>query len=391
MPTMRLKRRAIALLVAAFASIVQAQTDSVAEAGRLVEQHRIVEAEAALGPLLSQEPQNVQVLVLLGRVRLEQGRNDEALQLFDQAVKLDPKSPEPRIWQGNALASSHRWPEALTMYESVLQTDPDNALAKQGEAGAASQAALAARKNHEMEASLGLLLRGRTFVPHDPTLLRNFGVQAMDMKLYADSEAALLEAHALSPNDALTLYALSRTQLLEQKMPQAEANMRAYLAIRPDDASAHYGLGRILHMELRLDEARAELNRSIQLQPDQTESYYELGQIELDLHNDGAAAPLFERVIARDPTHGGALTGMGILAYRKKDYLTAEGFLKRAAASAPNYREARYYYGLTLMRLGKKELAAPELDAAIRLAHQESAAERSGMHLASPPPAPQEQ
>jgi tetratricopeptide (TPR) repeat protein len=309
------------------------------------------------------------------------------MQLFDQAMKLDPQLLEARIWQGNALAAAHRWPEALTMYESVLLVDPENAMAKEGEVSTASQAALEARKSREMEASLGLLLRGRTFVPHDPTLLRNFGVQALDMQLYADSEAALLEAHALRRDDAPTLYALSRTQLQEQKMPQAEANMRAYLVLRPDDASAHYGLGRTLHMELRLDEARAELNRSIQLKPDQTESYYELGQIELDVHNDSAATPLFERVIARDPTHGGALTGMGIIAYRKKDYLTAEGFLKRAAASAPNYREARYYYGLTLMRLGKKELATTELDAAIRLAHQENSSDRSGMHLASPPPA----
>jgi tetratricopeptide (TPR) repeat protein len=390
MSTTRLKSRTIAVLVASLAWVAaaQAQTDSVAEAARLVQQHRSAEAEAVLDPILSQEPQNVRAILLLGRVRLEQGRTEESMQLFDQAMKLDPQLLEARVWKGNALAASHRWPEALTMYESVLQADPENAMAKEGEASTASQAALEARKSREMEASLGLLLRARTFVPHDPILLRNFGVQAMDMKLYADSEAALLEAHALRPDDALTLYALSRTQLLQQKMPQAEANMRAYLVLRPDDASAHYGLGRILHMELRLDEARSELNRSIQLKPDQTESYYELGQIELDVHNDGAATPLFEKVIARDPTHGGALAGMGIIAYRKKDYLTAEGFLKRAAASAPNYREARYYYGLTLMRLGKKELAAPELDAAIRLAHQENSSERSGMHLAGPPPTP---
>ena len=274
------------------------------------------------------------------------------------------------------------------MFESALQLDRENAAAKEGEVSTASQAALEARRNRDMEASLGLLLRARAFAPHDPTLLRNFGVQAMDMKLYGDSETALTEAHALRPDDALTLYALSRVQLSEQKMPAAEANMRAYLVMQPNDASAHYGLGCILHIDLRLDEARAELDHSVQLKPDQTESYYELGQIELDMHHDSLAAPLFERVVARDATHGGALAGLGIIAYRKKDYVTAESWLKRAAASAPDYRVARYYYGMTLTRLGKQGLAAPELEAAIRLSRQENSTERSGMHLASPSPTP---
>ncbi len=388
-PRITLRMRPLLFAIVLLSSVaLGAQDNDLADAEQLVEQHRLTEAEAALAPILASHPSDAHAAVLMGRVRWEQGRNDEAAQLFTQAMSLNSTAAEPRIWQARLLASTHQWDESLTMFESVLRRDPTNAMAREGEVTTASRAALEARKAREMEASLGLLLRARTFVPDDPVLLRNFGVQAMDMKLYEDSETALIEAHRLSPNDALTLYALSRTQLQMQKMPQAEANMRAYLVMRPDDPTAHYGLGRILHMDLRLDEARIELRRSIELQPVQTESYYELGQIELDVHNDAVAAPLFQKVLERDPNHGGALAGLGIIAYRKKDYLTAEGYLKHAAASAPNYRVARYYYGITLMRLGKKDEAAPELEAATLLARQENTTERGGMHLASPPPAP---
>src|SRR6202012_1344143 len=98
-------------------------------------------------------------------------------------------------------------------------------------------------------------------------------------------------------------------------------DLRAYLAKRPEDASAHFGLGKVLALQQRSAEARAEFERSIQLQPAQTESYYELGQLELELQHDAQANPLFQKVLSRDATHGGALTGMGIIAFRNKDYV----------------------------------------------------------------------
>ena len=88
----------------------------------------------------------------------------------------------------------------------------------------------------------------------------------------------------------------------------------------------------------RTTEARAEFERSIQLEPAQTESYYELGQIELEVQHDSQAAPLFEKVLARDATHGGALAGMGIIAFRSKDYAQAEQYLARAEKTAPDYQ-----------------------------------------------------
>src|SRR5207248_4321124 len=110
--------------------------------------------------------------------------------------------------------------------------------------------------------------------------------------------------------------------------------------LKPGDASAHYGLGKLLHMEARDEEARAELQRSIALQPHQTESYYELGGIELDLQHNGQAAALFQKVLERNPKHGGALAGMGLIAYREKGYAKAEAWLKAAVVHAPEYSVA---------------------------------------------------
>jgi tetratricopeptide (TPR) repeat protein len=120
-------------------------------------------------------------------------------------------------------------------------------------------------------------------------------------------------------------------------------------------------------MDQRTDEARAEFERSIQLQPVQTESYYQIGQIELDAHQDAKAEPLFRKALERDPSHGGSLTGLGVLAFRAKEYAKAEQYLAAAEKAAQDYGPAHYYRGLALARLGRRDEADAELRTATEL------------------------
>ncbi|HEX8812396.1 MAG TPA: tetratricopeptide repeat protein, partial [Terracidiphilus sp.] len=72
------------------------------------------------------------------------------------------------------------------------------------------------------------------------------------------------------------------------------------------------------------------------------------------------AKPLFERVLARDPNHAGALTGLGELAFRNKDYAAAEQLFAHAEKSDPTYARPHYYRGLALARLGRDAEAQQE-------------------------------
>jgi Flp pilus assembly protein TadD len=67
-------------------------------------------------------------------------------------------------------------------------------------------------------------------------------------------------------------------------------------------------------------------------------------------------------VLARDPNHAGALTGLGELAFREKEYSTAERLLANAEKSDPHYTRPHYYRGLSLARLGRNEEAQHELE-----------------------------
>jgi tetratricopeptide (TPR) repeat protein len=349
-----------------------AANSEITEAERLIAADRLADAEAALDALLKKDPKNAAALNDLGMVRAKQQKPFAAQELFAQALAVDPRFLPAQINLGQAQMAQQLYDDALKSFGAALAMDAGSAEARAGVVRAAVPAALAARRAGDMDGALAYLMRARKLVPDDPELLLDFGIQAEAMKIYKDADAALTQAHGLDPANEKIVYALGRVELDEQKMPEAETNLRAYLKARPEDASAHYGLGHLLHMEVKDDEAKAELERSVALQPRQTAAYYDLGEIALALHQDDEAKAEYAKVLAEDPHHGGALTGMGIVEFRAKDYPDAEKYLRQAVVDAAEYPTAHRYYAMLLERLGRQAEADQESALAKQLTEQQN-------------------
>ena len=369
-------RAAILLLVIAPFAIVprgvaqESDVDSAAvlrQAKVLRSNHQPEAAARVLNSLLSKNPGDADALTMLAQIRLDQGDATTAKELLTRALASSPNSPAANIALGRLMLKEHRDPEAMDRFETVLAIDLRDKDAREGELAAATELAMSARRENNQDAALKVLEHARTRLPDEPKLLLDLGIQATEMGLLPEANDSLQAAQKLDASDPDILYALARLEMQQQHLRAAEADLRAYLAARPDDASAHFGLGKVLEVAQRTTEARAEFERSIQLQPAQTESYYELGQLELEMQHDAQAAPLFQKVLARDATHGGALTGMGIIAFRSKDYAQAQQYLARAEKTAPDYQPAHYYRGLALARLGQKDESQRELQIAADL------------------------
>jgi tetratricopeptide (TPR) repeat protein len=373
----------VLLLAAGVSGWAQAANPSIAEADKLIAANRLADAETVLNALLKTEPKNAAALNDLGMIRARQQQPFAAQELFAQALAADARFLPAQVNLGEAQMAQRLYDDALKSFEAALAIDSDNPAARSGEVRAAVAAALAARGAGDMDGALVYLVRARKFVPNDPELLLDFGVQAEGMKIYKDADVALTEAHGLDPANVKILYALARVELDEQKMPEAEANLRAYLKARPDDASAHYGMGHLLHMEVKDDEAKIELEKSIALQPRQTAAYFELGEIALALQQDDEAKAEYAKVLAVDPRHGGALTGMGLVAYRAKDYSSAEQYLREAVVVAADYPTAHRYYAMVLERLGRQADADRESELAKQLTEEQNRLSR-GYALRSP-------
>jgi tetratricopeptide (TPR) repeat protein len=307
------------------------------------------------------------------------------LPAFLSLVLAAAPQPSSDLARAQALLQSGQWSEARTLFEAVLQRNPSDPDAQQGEVKASEKLALEARSRHAMDEALAALLRARKFAPDQPRLLLDLGILEDQMRLFNDADDTLARLYRLQPGDPQTLYAVARVKLDLQQLEPAEKAMRAYLELRPEDATAHYGLGRILQMAQRSEDARQEFARSIELQPRQTESYFQLGQIALDSGQYSEALASFAKTLTGDPHHGGALAGSGIAYFRQKQYQQALDFLQRAVAAAPDYQPAHYYLGLTLAHLGRKDESASELATAAKMADAQNASESQRLRLESGP------
>jgi tetratricopeptide (TPR) repeat protein len=284
-----------------------------------------------------------------------------AFTIFGTGLAANSQSVPPPDPQLNAAG------ELMSPFEKALQTDRSDAASRKSEVDAAIRYSLAEKREHREQAALWLLLRARYWVPDDPDLLTDLGVQEDYLKLFVDADKTLAEALRIRPNDLNTLYTVARVKMDLGQMQAAEQAWLSYIQQDPNNPVAYYGYGIVLQTLGRDDEARSQFMLSIKENPSQAESYYRLGEISRRAGNKADARTQYEQALARDSTHGGALTGLAILNYQEKNYDEAESELTAAIKSMPAYRTARYYHGLTLSKLGRKNEADAELARAMQL------------------------
>ena len=324
-------------------------------------------ANTLLTSILEKEPNNADALSLMGMLKAQQGKSDEAEQFLRRAIAAKPDSAPAWNGLGVLQLSTKRYQGALETFEAGLKKNPHDQSLRRGEKQAALLIAQQQIDAREQEGALISLLRASKYLPDDADLLTKLGILEDRMKIFHDADIALKRSNTLRPDDPTTLYALAHLKTDQQMPSEAATYMQRYLALKPDDASAHYGMGRILRLAGKPDEATKEYQRSIALQPQQTESYYELAEMAVNNKYDDQAEPLLQRVLARDPKHGGALTEMGVIALRRKDYAKAEEYLRLAITNVPDYGPAHYQYALALSRLGRIEEAQQEFATASAL------------------------
>jgi tetratricopeptide (TPR) repeat protein len=341
------------------------------EAGQSILAGDLQTAEAKLQSILATEPTEYHALNFLGVIRAQQHRETEAEALFQQVIAEKPEFAGVHVNLGLLYVQAKRDEDAASQFQEALRLDPSRSDARSALVSSLRTQARAAVRTGNFEKSLALLLRARKVSPHDPDVIFEFGMTALQMSLLPDAIQAFQDALAVRKNDPSLLYALGRAQIGLAEFPQAKASFEQFLQVRPDDASGHYAMGLVQQSLQQTADARLHFEKSVQLQPAQTESYFQLGLMGLDQKHLEDAAARFERVLARDPNHAGALFGLGRVAFEKRDYPNAVPLLQRSIASDASLRQAHYYLGLAYARLGRKEDSEKELQTASSLEHQE--------------------
>ena len=208
----------------------------------------------------------------LGIVLDRQGRLDETLAHYQQALAIDPNCAEAHNNMGVALVRLGRLDEALAHYRRALELWPDYAMA-----------------HHNLGSLLG------------------------DRRHLDEAIAEFRRALEINPDFARSHGYLAVALAARGQIEEALGQYGRALEIDPNDADVHWNLGNTLARLGRLDEAVAHYRTALQIDPRNEQAYFNLGTALACRGRFDDAATCFRQALEIQPNHAGVHNGLGLV------------------------------------------------------------------------------
>ncbi|MDX6574708.1 MAG: hypothetical protein QOE96_661 [Blastocatellia bacterium] len=424
-------------------SFALAQTNNIQQrlenAANLIRDNRIVEAEQQLNSILKTAPNEPLALNLLGTIRAQQGRLDDAETLLTRAAKIAPAFVGVHMNLALLYMLKHAPEKTISELSEVIKIEPNNAeanyklarlLLSRGQAddsigvieklkssSAASvvfltllgdaylkkgnvdraeenyRLALAAHKDdpdammglakvsqnrRDTETALAYLSRAREVVGNAPEVLYRLGVTALNLGFFDEAQLSLEQAVKLKPTESVYRIALGASWLKKPDLFAAEQEFRRALELQPDNAQGQMYLGYVLYKQKKFSEAKSYLEKTIKADSSVAEPFYYLGLIVQEENEDERAITLLEKAIQVSPSFANAHVALGASYLKLKDYVRAQKELELGASLNPDDSKAHYQLAVLYARLKDPKRAQAEMQIVERLKAVDQSQKREG-------------
>lgn len=236
----------------------------------------------------------------------QQGRLEEAVSHYNEALRTNPGHVLARHNLGNAFLALGRFGDAEASFRHVLGLNPNIAESHCN----MGNALLAQRRPEEAVASYrrALHLNPRLAVAHS-----NLGDALRDLGLPEDAAASCREALTLDPQHAETHNGLGNALLDLGRLPDAAASYARALSINPRFVKAYVNLAMVLRLLGNAAEAEAMCRHALQLDPAAAAAVALLAELQADSGRFAEAESLFKRAAELDPNMPEAWAGIAHL------------------------------------------------------------------------------
>jgi tetratricopeptide (TPR) repeat protein len=209
----------------------------------------------------------------LGLALIEQGRGQEAIEHFEDALRIRPDYPEAHNNLANALRQVGRYPEAIGHYEQALRARPDDPEGHNN----VGNALLQVGKYPEAIGHYEQALRIR---PDFPEAHNNLGFALEQEGRTKEAVGHYEDALRIRPDFAEAHYNWGLALARLGRLPEAMGHWEQALRIKPDYVEAHYNLGLALARLGRLQEARGHWEQALRIKPDYAEAQNALARLQ---------------------------------------------------------------------------------------------------------------
>ena len=225
-----------------------------------------------LDPLLKANPDDQQLVILIGMSHYGLEQFSEASPLLKQASDRDPANLTLLLTLAHSCLLSHQYPCVLDAYHRLVALNAESA-----EADMLVGEALDEMKDHE-----GAIKELRAAVaanPKEPNV--HFGLGYLLWTTGHDPEAALeFEAEiANDPHHVQAMLYLADTKIRMNKMDDARPLLEQIEKTDPDIAMQHLDLGIVYADQGRKQDARTEFETAVKIAPTNVNAHYRLARL----------------------------------------------------------------------------------------------------------------
>ncbi|MBI5522532.1 MAG: tetratricopeptide repeat protein [Desulfarculus sp.] len=214
-----------------------------------------------------------------GFIRMFNNQGAEALSLFGQAKKLDPRLWQAALFEANLLAGSGRVAEATALLQQILKENPGLA---------------------RPHLTLGMIYQDQ----------RQLDQAAEEFKKALAVDPELAEAH----------YRLGNLALAQGRWDEAEAALKATLAADPFKEEAYNDLGLVFGASGRPQEAEKAYKKALELNPEFPTAHINLGILYASGGRVNQGIDEFNKALALDPNLGFAHNNLATAFAMKEEW-----------------------------------------------------------------------
>ena len=364
------------LSLASFAAAVGQQKPAASPfrtAESLLEEHKLAEARTEALVQLAKHP-SVEGYNLLGIIASNQRDYQAAIDSFEHALRLNPRSTKTLNNLGNAYAAQKKFDLAENDFRTVLRLDSANADANYNLGvlllmkGSAAQAIPHLQRVHSAPSQLNLVraylqthraadaLRTANTLADtgksDVQVLFSLGVLLASEHQYQAAQRLLDRADALQPDSFEILFNLGQVLLRTKENARAEMTLNRALNLRPDSPEVLYLLAQSYSAQSRPLDALDVLMRAHKAAPANADIIFLMAQVTMSQNYYEDAIPLLESGLQIAPRRPDLIAALGesyFMAGKTEKAIDEFNTLLEIDKSARSYA----FLGLSYRNLGR--------------------------------------
>jgi cellulose synthase operon protein C len=190
-------------------------------------------AEVALKKAIDLDKANTDAIEKLGKVQVQEGASDQALALYLQSIKDNPREVRFYILAGELYEGKQNWDQAKALYQQALGISPDHPLASN------NLAYVILEQGGNVDVAMNMAQTARRGMPDSPNAADTLGWAYYHKGIYQSAIGQFQEALRLNEKNGA-----------------------------PDDAVLHYHLGLAYQKANQVSLARQQLEKAVKISPD---------------------------------------------------------------------------------------------------------------------------